>query len=178
MNDLPDLIYLHSRLSYDPISGHLFWKHSEKMSAQWNGRFANTRAGTLTSGKSGKVYEMIVIDYKKYKCHRIIFKMFYGFDPREVDHINGNGLDNRIENLRSVSSIENQRNLRLQNHNTSGVAGVCFNKTFNKWWAYMKINGKQKSLGYFELFENAVEARRKGEIEYNFHPNHGTVRPL
>lgn len=177
-NELPSMEYLHSRLIYDPVSGNLFWKHNNKMSVQWNGRFANTKAGTLTSHKSGKSYEMLIVDYKKYKSHRVIFKMYYGFDPQEVDHINGDGLDNRIHNLRSVSPTENKRNLRLQKHNTSGVSGVCFNKTFNKWWAYIKLSGKQKSLGYFTKLEDAVAARKLAEIKYNFHPNHGSVRPL
>lgn len=176
--DLPSIEYLHSRLEYDPISGSLFWKFNEKMSPQWNGRFANTRAGTLTYGKSGKSYQMVIIDYKKYKSHRLIFKMYYGFDHDEIDHINGNGVDNRIENLRSVSSVENKRNLRLQKHNSSGTTGVCFNKTFNKWWAYIKVEGKQKNLGYFTKLEDAIKSRKQGEVKYGFHPNHGSVRPL
>lgn len=75
----------------------------------------------------------------------------------EVDHINHNTLDNRKCNLRKVTTRENQLNKR---NNTSGCPGVRWHSQGKKWNARIVINGKEKSLGIFNNFEDAVNARR------------------
>ncbi len=78
------------------------------------------------------------------KLHRLIL------DAKEnqlIDHINGNGLDNRKENLRFCSSVQNQMNTKIRKDNTSGHRGVMWNKRDKKWRAVIRINKKQTLIG-------------------------------
>ena len=78
----------------------------------------------------------------------------------QVDHINGNGLDNRRCNLRLVTHSQNQMNRRgAQANGTSGVRGVSFNKAAGKWVAYIQAEGKHIYLGKFADKGSAVAAR-------------------
>ena len=72
-----------------------------------------------------------------------------------VDHINGNGLDNRRCNLRLVSNSENTRNQTIKNNNTSGYKGVSLYKATGRWCAKICVEGKQYFLGYFDTPEEA-----------------------
>ena len=84
----------------------------------------------------------------------------------EVDHINHNGLDNRKENLRIVTHKQNKFNNPILSTNTSGVTGVSWSKQKNKWRAYITIDNKQKSLGYYFNKEDAIKARKEAEEKY------------
>lgn len=70
-----------------------------------------------------------------------------------VDHINGDGLDNRRSNLRICSKSENLRNRGKPASNTSGYKGVAWSKAAGKWQAYITVEGKRKHLGLFETPE-------------------------
>lgn len=74
---------------------------------------------------------------------------------KQIDHINGNGLDNRKSNLRLCTPQENARNRTKQKNNKSGLKGVSFDKTRNKWVARIKIQNRYKFLGRFESKELA-----------------------
>lgn len=91
--------------------------------------------------------------------HKVILPVPEGF---EVDHINGDSLDNRRENLRACRSHENQKNRSLNPRNTSGYPGVDFNTYWKKYRARVFNKGKHINLGWFKTFEEAVEARKKG----------------
>jgi hypothetical protein len=98
----------------------------------------------------------------------------YGSWPEDqIDHINGNKKDNRLENLRAVSNRENLRNKKIYKNNTSGTIGVSFYKSKQGYQASIKINGKRKNLGVFKNKEEAIAARAAANIKYNFHENHG-----
>lgn len=84
----------------------------------------------------------------------------------EVDHISGDRLDNRRCNLRLCSRKENAYNKGLYSNNTSGVTGVSWHKTYNKWSAYIQKDKTNMLLGYFDTYEDAVQARKKAEIKY------------
>lgn len=99
-----------------------------------------------------------------------------GKDPESLDHINGNRSDNRWENLREASPLENQRNRKLNANNRSGKSGVCFVKNSQKWRAQIKVESKMIFLGDFRELGDAVEARGAGELKYLFHKNHGKIR--
>jgi hypothetical protein len=89
--------------------------------------------------------------------HRVIKNVPNGMF---TDHVNGNGLDNRKENLCICTNAENLRNrTRLPENNTSGTLGVTWVKTNNKWRAQAMRNYKNVHLGYFSDKKEAIECR-------------------
>ena len=107
--------------------------------------------------------------------HRIIWEMHNGPIPdgMEVDHINHVRTDNRIENLRLVSRLENCKNRKLNSNNTSGFNGVSWSKRDGKWLAYIYINKKRIRLGLYSDISKAIAAREKANLSHKFHKNHG-----
>lgn len=83
-------------------------------------------------------------------------------------HKNGNGLDNRRENLTHLTNMENLQNKRMYHNNTSGVSGVKqrFYHHKPRWEAQMSVMGERIYLGVFGTFEEAVEARKEAELKY------------
>src|SRR5690606_18776525 len=121
------------RLSYDAETGVLTWRPrpreeftERRHQLCWNARYAGKAAGCETAGN----YQAVAIDGIIYLAHRIAWAIATGEDPasNDIDHINGDGLDNRLANLRSVSHSINHRNRRLQSNNKSGHTGVFWNK--------------------------------------------------
>lgn len=83
-----------------------------------------------------------------------------------VDHINGDTMDNRKQNLRITNEARNAQNRATPRNNTSGVKGVHFNGRMNKWVARIGYFGKRIHLGAFDSFEEAVKARKEAEEKY------------
>jgi hypothetical protein len=112
--------------------------------------------------------------------HRMVWSAMYGTIPegKEVDHINGDKQDNRLENLRLVTRQENMRNAKKSNANTSGCTGITWSKAAGKWQAQTEVTqpcGKRKGkyLGVYDDWFDAVCARMSANNLYNFHANHG-----
>lgn len=101
------------------------------------------------------------------RVNRLVAKLFIS-NPNNyeiVDHINGNRMDNRVENLRWVSCSQNCLNSGIQSNNSSGVKGVYFCKTFEKWIAHWQENGKTKSK-YCETKDDAIQYRKQKVNEH------------
>ena len=96
------------------------------------------------------------------RLHRVIMGDCSGC---EIDHINGNGLDNRRANLRVASHGENMRNRRINTNNSSGYKGVCWCERSSQWLAQIRISGRRRHLGYFPTKEAAGEAYAKAAAE-------------
>jgi len=75
-----------------------------------------------------------------------------------IDHINGNGLDNRKSNLRLADKSLNAINSKVRSDNSTGYKGVTFNKKASKYMAEISRNGKKKYLGLFNTAKEAHEA--------------------
>ncbi len=88
-------------------------------------------------------------------------------DGKQVDHINGNPLDNRRENLRICENAENNRNKGLTKASTSGYKGVSLYKRSGTWRAYIVTNYKQKHLGTFDNPIDAAKAYNVAAIKFH-----------
>lgn len=120
-------------------------------------------------------YLCFIMNKGRFKNHRVIWEMFNGEIPKgmHIDHINHIRDDNRIENLRVVSRVDNQRNQSLRSDNSSGNVGVSFMKKLGKWEAYIYLGGKKIKIGYYSNIDDAIKARKSASEEYGFHKNHG-----
>lgn len=166
---------LKQKLHYNPDTGYLYWN---KTAGKNGGINAGDVAGYEHKGPKGKIYIKIRINRISYLAHRLAWLYMYGFFPEEIDHIDGNGTNNRLNNLRNVSRMDNCRNIRKAKNNTSGITGVGIDKRYNKWCAKIQIHGRNKSLGYFDNIFDAACARILAQQQYGFHKNHGSDRPL
>lgn len=135
-------------LRHDPETGGLFRTLKDGKSKE---------AGSIDSGGYRQVSLSINGQEKLLLAHRIIHFIHHGELPDCLDHIDGDRLNNRIENLRAATSQQNQRNIRSQKNSSSKFLGVNWQKTAKKWRARIKFNGKQKSLG---LFTDEIEAAK------------------
>jgi hypothetical protein len=89
-------------------------------------------------------------------------------DPMiEVDHIHGNKLDNRQNELRLCTKAQNQQNKGKQKNNTSGYKGVSFHKRLKKWQVLIQANRKNNFVGYFFTIQDAVRAYNAAAIKYH-----------
>lgn len=115
--------------------------------------------------------------YQNIHMHRVILsrKLERELLPTEyVDHINGNGLDNRRENLRLATKATNGANRGKPATNTSGYKGVSWHKRDETWQAFISVNGKRIHLGCFDTPELANEAVIKAREKYHGEfANHG-----
>lgn len=137
---------------------------------------AGTESGSKRRSQKGGVYMAIGIDGGEYKSHRLAFLYMTEKMPvDQIDHINGNGLNNCWSNLREADNATNKKNIPRRKDNSSGITGVGWFKPSGKWQAIIYNNKKPVYLGYFvDLFE-AVCARKSDENLFGFHQNHNRV---
>lgn len=167
--------------AYD--DGFLRWKprdkscfKNERLYNSWSNRFSGEIAGSLDKAKRGlQDYMRVRYKGKAYAVHRVVWEMFHGEMPDGflIDHIDGDGLNNRIGNLRIVNPQESQRNRPIQINNTSGTPGVTYNKKYKTW----QVTLCKSYLGSYKNLEDAVNARKQAELDV-VHPNHGRVGRL
>ncbi len=183
--------YLRECLEYFPDTGRFVWKtrpvehfKDEWAMKIWNTKNAGKEAFTVDSG-TGYKQGAISRNGKKYKvyAHRIAWAMSTGAWPDEqVDHIDGERVDNRLDNLRPACHKTNQRNAAMRSNNTSGVVGVSrYRHNAGCWISRINDNnGKQinltnpdTGLKYFTDQVDAIYARYWAERGLGYHENHG-----
>lgn len=180
--NLPSPELLRKLLRYEPETGKLFWRdrtpdmfEERKICnvircRRWNLRYAGKEAFAVTvhGYAKGSIFKQQIFS------HRAIWAMTYNHWPTgQIDHIDGNRKNNRIDNLRDVTCLENRKNAAMRCNNSSGFNGVNFDESRGKWLARVQINGKQKNLGRFNNFDDAVSARKAADTKFGFHANHG-----
>lgn len=125
----------------------------------------NTRIGDVAGTIKSNGYCYVDLQGKRYGQHRLIFLLHHGFLPKEIDHIDGNPSNNKINNLREATRSQNNRNQRIHKTNNSGVKNVCFCKKTSKWKVQLTLNNKNKNFGRYKDLELAelvaTEARNK-----------------
>lgn len=180
--NLPSPELLRKLLRYEPDTGKLYWRErtpdmfvdgkyaADRCCKIWNSKHSGKEAfTTLVAGyPSGRIFNC------HYFAHRVIWAIFYGEWPsNNIDHINGDKIDNKIINLRDVEQKINIRNCKINKNNKSGVVGVFWYKPTRKWHSQITFNGIRKHLGYFTDKDDAIAARKAAEAKYGFHANHG-----
>lgn len=132
-------------------------------------RNARSKEGAQVGWVNSEGYLVTTINQRKFRVHRIIWEMHHGQIPEglEIDHINRNRRDNRIENLRLANRHEQNLNLSRR-QSDSGVTGVVFNKKDERWQAQIGFKGKHIYLGQFLSKEMAVAARKQAEARLGF----------
>jgi hypothetical protein len=151
---------LRELFNYDPTTGIVTRKIKIKHYA----------VGSVVGSSENRGYLHCSVDKKLYKLHRLIWFYVYGSWPvGQIDHINHITFDNRIENLRDVSSAQNHQNRARKTKSSSGYLGVAWHKRNKRWLAHIEINGKAKYLGSFQDLDAAIVARQQAEVLYHPH---------
>jgi hypothetical protein len=173
-----------SLLECDAEAGKLFWLPrpvemfadtgcggAVAASKRWNRLFAGKEAFTATNSRG---YRHGCIYGRNYVAHRVIWLLHTGDWPVDpLDHINGDRADNRVANLREVSSSENNRNVSTSGRNKSGVSGVFWDASSKKWRAQVRVDGRCIHLGLFTDIEAAASARSAANARFGFSERHG-----
>jgi len=160
-------------ISYDPATGQF-----TRLIATSSQGPAGLIKGSIRRATSGKAYYCFKVLSQSHFAHRLAFILMVGSPPEQVDHKNGNGLDNRWSNLRASVNDRNAKNQRLRISNTSGQMGVSWHRKSNQWAIRINAHGRRINLGYRKDFQEAVAVRKAAELEYGYDSNHGEVRPL
>lgn len=151
---------LRNLLQYDPETGIFTWRKDRRTG----------KSGCVAGSAHSKGYVKICVDHRDRLAHRLAWLYVYGELPvGQIDHIDGDKKNNRISNLRQANNSENQQNLHGPKSNkTQGSLGTSYCAKYGKWRAKIKVNGKSKSLGYYQTEPEAYAAYLKGKTE--LHP--------
>lgn len=154
-------MFTHSRvielLDYSKDTGVFIWKVSK----------GRVKAGSIAGSKKRSGHLDISIDGKRVAAHRLAWFYEYEEFPKQlIDHINGDKCDNRISNLRDVSSLVNQQNERKgRKHSMHGYLGATWCKDKKKWAAQIRVNNKKVRIGLYPTPQEAhnayLNAKRK-----------------
>ena len=147
----------------------------------WKKCFEVTEDGTLlrtsingraimprkVGSKDGSGYLQCSFNNKQYRVHRIVFALTHGYLPKTVDHIDGDVLNNRPDNLREVTDSQNSMNTSTREGTSTGVKGVYFHKGKGKYLPHITVNSKRQWLGHFSTLTEAIKAREEAANLYH-----------
>jgi len=144
--------------------GHLFWKHERSNIP------LDKMAGYI--GPDQRV--RIRCKSKNYLSYRLIFLMHKGYLPQYIDHIDGDRLNNKIENLREATISQNNQNIKKRITNTSSEKNVYWCKRRKKWTVKFTLNEKQVYVGHYVDLELAGFVAQMAREKYHGEfANHG-----
>lgn len=158
MHDILDFV------RYDNSNGNLYWKALTKGS---NAKVGD-ECGNGSKRRDG--YKQFQFKGKKYLTHRVVYFIITGKLPIMIDHIDGDRSNNVFSNLREADNSRNRMNSKIAKNNTSGVKGVLFHKSKNRWVSSIKKQGKLVHSRVFKTLDEAkadqLEARALHHVEY------------
>ena len=141
-------------LDYNPETGVFTWKINKAY---------HIKIGSIAGSLKPTGYIQITINKKQYLAHRLAWLYVYGEWPKnQIDHVHGTEKGNSINNLRKVTHKQNQQNKKC--HRAGKLLGCSYVKSTKKWKSYIRFNGKQRHLGYFET---ELEAHNRHLQELN-----------
>lgn len=147
-------------LDYNPETGLFTWI---KKKAAWQ------KAGSLAGTVHHEGYVVIGFNYKAYPAHRLAWLFVHGSFPKtELDHINRIRTDNRMSNLREVTTQQNQFNLTKRKKTTSKYIGVSWNTRLQKYVAQIQVNKQKIYLGTYEDEYDAHAAYKIAKLQLHF----------
>jgi hypothetical protein len=164
---LPSPEVLRQLLRYEPETGKLFWKPRTEANcvrpAWFNAKNAGKEAFTATVQHG---YRVGLINRTTYQAHRVIWAMQTGDDPgsAQIDHVNRDPSDNRIENLRLATSSQNQANKVGKPGSSSRYKGVNALKGSGLWQGTLRHNKTRLHLGTFRCETAAAIAYDKAAM--------------
>lgn len=140
---------LREMLEYNPATGDFVWLINR----------GPARVGD-TAGAQGQEYRLIRLDGRLYKAHLLAWFWMTGAWPTsDIDHIDGDGFNNRFGNLREVSRSKNMQNVvAARSHSGTGIIGVTLHKPTGRWRARITTQGVERYLGLFDTPEEASAA--------------------
>lgn len=167
--------FLNECFTYNPESGELSWKirpihhfQSEDTHKRWISRYYGKKVGHIKKGRYTN-YQRVKLLGCTIEVHIICWVLHTGLYPRgEIDHIDGNGLNNKAGNMRDQDNFKNRR---MQKSNTSGIVGVHWNKTKSRFIVTGDANSKH--LGTFRSMFEAACLRKSWELDNGYTPDYG-----
>jgi len=150
----PDIAYLKTQVSYDPLTGVFTWVVSKR-----GHRRAGDIAGSIWKSRRGGPYWRVKIDQRAHRAGILAWVLHYGTWPvGEIDHRDGNGLNNRIANLRDATHPQNCQNVP--------GAGIRYEQDRNRWLARIRVNGHEMNLGRYVNRDDAAAAYKQACVTY------------
>ena len=160
MSDIEQVL---DRLNFDKETGQFFWIKPSKYNSHLVGKIAG--GARASSTKANKKYWVIKLNGKFYKRGRLVYLITHGKWPEPcIDHINGNSLDDRPENLRSATITENNWNHKSRKKRTNLPMGIRSNPN-GSYTARIAVNKKRIHLGCFKTIEEAKSVYQKARKE-------------
>lgn len=159
-------------IDYNPLTGLVTWKIKPSKNI-----LKGSRAGHYCISRKKK-YRSIGIQGVVKREHCWIWYLMTGLYPdNEIDHINGDGTDNKWRNLRKVTTSINRHNHRKYSNNKSGITGVFWSESKRTWLVSFVIDGKQKRTAQRKDFFEACCIRKSLEHKHGYSEQHGSDRP-
>lgn len=144
MKEIPPIVF--DRLSYNHETGDFTWIYINKAHPRLFGK----KAGAVISCKNKTSRLVIKIDGVAFFAHRLAWFLFNKEQPNIIDHINGDSLDNRISNLRNVTTKENAKN-HGKKFNKSGLPCGVRLLPSGKFQSRIRCNKKEIVIGTYDL---------------------------
>ena len=159
-----------SLLSYDAETGQFTW--------MCNRKGGSARVGARAGSMRDDGYVTVRVDGRAYFAHRLAWVFVVGPIPSgmEIDHIDHDPSNNKINNLRLVTKSGNRKNRSRDSRNKSGFNGVHWAPHANAWCVQIRSERKTRHIGYFKNIKEAEAARLSAEARFDFHPNHGALK--